>query len=126
MKESLSQKALLAIAILVPLTFAMFAVFFAILDFDMGFVDGDLEPKLAFFVECLGVLGAFTALAGLYLARRSPQAGRRLVILGAAAMAASSLSLQYWLGGLSVVMTVLTLLVLAIGVSRAGRLARER
>ncbi|MSQ22557.1 MAG: hypothetical protein EXR53_04525 [Dehalococcoidia bacterium] len=75
MKESLSQKALLVIAILVPLVFAMFGVFFAILDFDMGFVDGGLEPKLAFFVECFGVLVAFAALAGLYVAQLSPQAG---------------------------------------------------
>ena len=80
--NALAQKALLTIGILVPVMFAMFGVFFAILDFDMGIADGDLEPKIAFFVECLGVLGAFAVLAGLYVTRRSPQAGRRLVILG--------------------------------------------
>ena len=118
MKDTFPQKALLALAVLLTLLLIYPAVALAIQDFEWGFIDGGLEPKISFVLASLGLLGVPVVLTGLYVTKRSPHLGRILVTFGAMAMCG--------IGWFTIVLPALALSVLAIGVYRARRFDAER
>ena len=67
---SVAMMVLLAAAVLLAALFIPYGVKLAITDFRWGFVDGSAEPKVSFFLEVAGVIGAIAVIVGLLVTRR--------------------------------------------------------
>lgn len=112
-----------ALILSVALTFAIayFGIELAVTDFRWGFIDApkydfskETEPKISFFLEVLGVIGAALVLFGLSVTHRVPQTAKKFITVGAIGMCG--------IGWFLLIPPILSLLILAFGINRADRL----